>query len=159
MKERDRMRRKFLGGIVVGAASGSLMNGAIAQSRLVINDPAVVQEIEVLFATYDEALGKNDVAALSGFFWDSSFTVRFGNGEILYGISEISAYRTGVATGTPRIRERTVITTYGKDFATVSARNKAAAGKIGRTMQTWVRFSEGWRIVAAHVSTMDEPLK
>jgi len=24
-------------------------------------------------------------------------------------------------------------------------------------MQTWVRFAEGWRIVAAHVSIIDEP--
>jgi hypothetical protein len=24
-------------------------------------------------------------------------------------------------------------------------------------MQTWVRFGEGWRIVAAHVSIIDEP--
>jgi hypothetical protein len=24
-------------------------------------------------------------------------------------------------------------------------------------MQTWVRFPEGWRIVAAHVSIIDEP--
>jgi hypothetical protein len=26
-----------------------------------------------------------------------------------------------------------------------------------RQMQTWVRFPEGWRIVAAHVSNIDEP--
>jgi hypothetical protein len=24
-------------------------------------------------------------------------------------------------------------------------------------MQTWVRFAEGWKIVAAHVSVIDEP--
>jgi hypothetical protein len=24
-------------------------------------------------------------------------------------------------------------------------------------MQTWVRFTEGWRVVAAHVSMIDEP--
>jgi hypothetical protein len=29
--------------------------------------------------------------------------------------------------------------------------------KIGRQMQTWVRFPEGWRVVAAHVSMIDEP--
>jgi len=32
-----------------------------------------------------------------------------------------------------------------------------APGKVGRQMQTWVRFSDGWKIVAAHVSTIDEP--
>jgi hypothetical protein len=31
-----------------------------------------------------------------------------------------------------------------------------APGKISRQMQTWVRFPEGWCIVAAHVSTIDE---
>jgi hypothetical protein len=30
-------------------------------------------------------------------------------------------------------------------------------GKIGRQMQTWVRFPEGWRVVAAHVSFIDAP--
>jgi Protein of unknown function (DUF3225) len=30
-------------------------------------------------------------------------------------------------------------------------------GKVGRQMQTWVRFPEGWRIVAAHVSVIDQP--
>jgi len=24
-------------------------------------------------------------------------------------------------------------------------------------MQTWVKFPEGWRVVAAHVSLMDKP--
>jgi hypothetical protein len=30
-------------------------------------------------------------------------------------------------------------------------------GKVGRQMQTWVRFEEGWRVVAAHVSVINEP--
>jgi hypothetical protein len=30
------------------------------------------------------------------------------------------------------------------------------SGKVGRQMQTWVRFAEGWRVVAAHVSAIDE---
>jgi hypothetical protein len=30
-------------------------------------------------------------------------------------------------------------------------------GKVGRQMQTWVRCPEGWRVVAAHVSVIDEP--
>jgi hypothetical protein len=33
----------------------------------------------------------------------------------------------------------------------------ALPGKVGRQMQTWVRFPEGWRIVAAHVSIIAEP--
>jgi 1-carboxybiuret hydrolase subunit AtzH-like protein len=55
-------------------------------------------------------------------------------------------------------RERTDITTYGEDFATVATLSRRAnSGKLRRTMQTWVRFPQGWRIVAAHVSTIDDP--
>lgn len=128
---------------------------------MVINNPGVVREIEAEFAAYDQALAKNDVAALNGFFFDSPFTVRYGNAENLYGHSEIRAYRGAVAaSGVGPKRERTVITTYGSDFATVSTLSRRPqATKIGRTMQTWVRFPQGWRIVAAHVSTIDEPAK
>jgi hypothetical protein len=54
---------------------------------------------------------------------------------------------------------RTVFTTYGRDFAVASTlfHRDSLPGKVGRQMQTWVRFPEGWRIVAAHVSTIDEP--
>ena len=50
-----------------------------------------------------------------------------------------------------------MITTYGRDFAVASTLFHRAPGKVGRQMQTWVRFPEGWRVVAAHVSLMDEP--
>jgi hypothetical protein len=58
-----------------------------------------------------------------------------------------------------RTRSRTVITTYGRDFAVASTlfQRASAAGKVGRQMQTWVRFPEGWRVVAAHVSLIDAP--
>ena len=54
---------------------------------------------------------------------------------------------------------KTVITTYGRDFAVASTlfHRDSLPGKVGRQMQTWVRFPEGWRIVAAHVSIIDEP--
>ena len=29
-------------------------------------------------------------------------------------------------------------------------------GKVGQT-ETWVRFAEGWRVVAAHVTVIEEP--
>jgi hypothetical protein len=52
-----------------------------------------------------------------------------------------------------------VITTYGRDTAVASTLfyRDATPGKVGRQMQTWVRFAEGWKIVAAHVSVIDEP--
>jgi hypothetical protein len=53
----------------------------------------------------------------------------------------------------------TVITTYGRDFAVAPTLTHRAStpGKVGRQMQTWVRFPEGWRVMAAHVSTTDKP--
>lgn len=33
----------------------------------------------------------------------------------------------------------------------------AATLPLGRQSQTWVRFPDGWRIVAAHVSLIDPP--
>ena len=148
-------RRAFLGGLAGLGAMTAVSTDSFAQSNLSINEPGVVAEIEALFAEYNRALRDNDVAALNAFFFDSPRTVRFGNAENLYGIAEIAAYRSAVTAGSTVVREHTVITTYGNDFATVTARNAVVAGRVGRTMQTWVRFPEGWRIVAAHVSTID----
>jgi hypothetical protein len=55
--------------------------------------------------------------------------------------------------------EGTVITAYGRDMAVASTLFYRAStpGKVGRQMQTWVRFSEGWRVVAAHVSLIPIP--
>ena len=123
-----------------------------------LNDPGIVKEIEAEFAGYDTALRTNDVAALNRYFFASPTTVRFGNAENLYGYAEISAYRARAVPPIDAQRDRTVITTYGKDFATVATLSRRPnASKLGRTMQTWVRFPQGWRIVAAHVSTIDDP--
>ena len=88
-------------------------------------------------------------------------TIRYGGGENLYGYAEIKAFRAarspaGLARST---LTKTAITTYGRDFAIASTlfRRASAPGKIGRQMQTWVRFDEGWRVVAAHVSVIDDP--
>jgi len=155
MTDRTDSRRTFLGGLAGLGASVAMSSDASAQSSFRINDPSVVREIEALFSSYDRALRSNDVATLNGFFLDSPLTIRFGAGENLYGIEEIGAYRASVTSGPNVIREHTVITTYGNDVATVAARNRAVAGRVGRTMQTWIRFPQGWRIVAAHVSTIE----
>ena len=53
---------------------------------------------------------------------------------------------------------RTVITTYGRDCAVASTLfyRVSAPGKVGRQMQTWVRQPAGWRVVAAHVSMIED---
>jgi len=161
MTERGEFRRAFLTGSAGVVASAALAASAAAQSKLTINDPVVLREVEATFAGYDRALETNDVAALNGYFFDSPTTVRYGIRENLYGYSEIQAFRASVtAIGAPLRRERTVIVTYGNDFATVSTLTRPPQpGKVGRTTQTWVRFPQGWRIVGAHVSTIDEPPK
>jgi ketosteroid isomerase-like protein len=156
MTDETESRRTFLGGLAVLGASAAMCPEASAQTDYEINNPDVVEEIQALFADYDRALRGNDRAALNGYFLDSPLTVRFGNGENLYGIDEIAAYRASVAQGPNVVREHVVITTVGRDFAVVAARGRPAGGRIGRTMQTWVRFPQGWRIVAAHVSSIAE---
>lgn len=123
-----------------------------------IDIPSVKAEVEAAFAGYEAALGANNVEALQAFFWDSDKTIRYGIGENLYGSAEIAAFRAARSpAGLARTIERTVITTYGRDFATAATlfRRVSLPGKIGRQMQTWVRTDAGWRVVAAHVSVIE----
>jgi hypothetical protein len=125
-----------------------------------IDLPEVVAEVTAAFEGYERALMANDVAALNGYFRKDARTIRYGIGENLYGHDEISGFRAARSpAGIARTRDRTVIATYGRDFATASTLfyRESAPGKIGRQMQSWVRFPEGWRVVAAHVSTIEDP--
>jgi len=125
-----------------------------------IDLPDVVAEVRAAFERYEAALTSNDVAALDGLFRDDARTIRYGGGENLYGYSEIKAFRAARSpAGLGRTLSKTVITTYGRDFAVAATlfERPSAAGKIGRQMQTWVRFPDGWRIVAAHVSVIERP--
>ena len=102
----------------------------------------------------------NDVATLDEIFLNDPRTMRYGQSENLYGYKEIAAFRAARSSaGLARTLSRTVITTFGRDFATASTlfHRTTAPGKVGRQTQTWVRFAEGWRIVVGHVSLMDEP--
>jgi hypothetical protein len=123
-----------------------------------IDLPDVVAEVRREFERYERALVSNDVALLDALFRDDPRTIRYGGGENLYGFDEIKAFRAArPSAGLTRTLSQTVITTYGRDFAIASTLfdRPSVAGKIGRQMQTWVRFPEGWRVVAAHVSMID----
>jgi hypothetical protein len=126
-----------------------------------IDLPEVVTEVRAAFDAYENALVNNDVDALNKIFRDDPRTIRYGAGENLYGYDEIKSFRVARSpVGLGRTISKTVISTYGRDFAVASTlyQRPSAAGKIGRQMQTWVRFPEGWRVVAAHVSLI-EPAK
>jgi Protein of unknown function (DUF3225) len=125
-----------------------------------IDLPEVVAEVKAAFERYEKALVSNDVPVLDELFRDDPRTVRYGATEILYGYNEIKSFRAArspVALG--RKLSRTIITTFGRDFAVASTlyERPSAPGKIGRQTQTWVRFPEGWRVVVGHVSLMDKP--
>ena len=122
--------------------------------------PEVLAEVTAQFERYEKALVSNDVAELDELFRNDPRTLRYGGGENLYGYQEIMAFRAGRSPiGLGRRTERTLITTYGRDMAVASTLfyRDAMPGKVGRQMQTWVRFPEGWKIVAAHVSVINEP--
>ena len=124
-----------------------------------IDLPEVKAEVEAVFAAYEAALVGNDVATLEALFWDDPRTIRYGGAENLYGMDAIRAFRRGRSpAGLARDLSQIVITTYGRDMATTMTLfvRSHAPGRIGRQTQTWARFANGWKVVAAHVSEIDE---
>lgn len=124
-----------------------------------VNLPEPLAELTAVFEAYEVALVTNDVATLDALFLVSDHTIRYGVTENLYGYGEIAAFRAGrPSAGLARTIERTVITTYGRDFGIASTlfRRDHAPGKVGRQMQTWVRTPDGWKVAAAHVSVIAE---
>ena len=125
-----------------------------------INIAGVLAELTEVFRGYENALSSNKPERLNDFFWKSPIAVRYGVAENLYGHDEIVAYRlqraqVGGAPDRKVIRE--VITSYGRDFGTTCIDYvRSGSGLAGRQSQTWARMPEGWRIVAAHVSLLQE---
>ena len=125
---------------------------------MVVNDPEIVAELTALYPKYEAALMANDAEALIDMFWNSGHAVRFGTAENLHGFEEISAFRKArAAANLARTINRLDIVTFGRDFGSITLEfTRDLAGRIvhGRQSQTWVRFSEGWRLVSAHVSLL-----
>ncbi len=122
--------------------------------------PDVIAEVTEQFARYEKALVSNDVAVLDELFRADKRTLRYGVGENLYGYDAITAFRAARSpVGLMRKTAQTIVTTYGRDAAVASTLfyRELLPGRVGRQMQTWVRFAEGWKIVAAHVSVIEEP--
>jgi hypothetical protein len=121
-----------------------------------INIPEVVAEVTQAFQRYERALVANDVVTLDALFWNSPHTLRYGIGENLYGHAAIAAFRSGrPSIDLTRRLDNTVITTYGRDFATANTEFQREGSTLtGRQSHVWIRTDEGWRIAAAHVSLM-----
>jgi len=121
-----------------------------------VDRPAILNEVTTAFYRYEQALISNDIDVLDELFWDDARTVRYGATENLYGIAAIRDFRNARPSGgLERVLRNTTITTFGDDMAVASTEfTRENSEKIGRQMQTWMKFPWGWRIVAAHVSVM-----
>ena len=124
-----------------------------------INLPDVLAEVKAVFQRYESALVNNDVAVLDELFHDDPLTIRYGAAANLHGHAAIAALRAArPSQGLARELSDTVITTYGRDFATANTLfHRAGSPRTGRQSQTWMRTPAGWRVVSAHVSQIDGP--
>ena len=127
---------------------------------LEVNRPEVVDEITLLFEAYEAALVDKNIEVLDNTFWVSEHTIRYAMHENGYGFDEIHQHRVSRKKG-PGIKEerrRLEILTLGNRFATVNLEFKIRGTKdVGRQTQTWVKFpTTGWKVVTAHVSTMEK---
>jgi hypothetical protein len=156
------MKRALLSALVIFAVCGpvSAQQQSVPMAGMEIDLPEVVAEVKAAYDRYNEAINSGNIAVLNATFRNDPRTIRYGQAENLYGYKEIEGFRARAQPlNPPRTLSRTVITTYGRDFAVASTLTHRASlpGRVGRQMQTWVRFPDGWRVVAAQVSTIDEP--
>lgn len=120
---------------------------------MIINDPALLAEVTAAFRAYERALMEDDIPAMDALFHDAPTTNRYGVGEVLYGIEAIRAFRKGRGGSPQRRLGRVAITVYGDSFATADAEFfREGSERRGRQTQSWVKFSDGWKVVSAHVS-------
>lgn len=119
---------------------------------MIINDPKIVAEVKAQFDRYERALMTDDLDGMDQLFHDAPTTVRYGVGEVLYGMDEIREFRKGRGGSPQRRLGRVFISTFG-DVATANAEFfREGTDRRGRQSQTWIRFEDGWKIVSAHVS-------
>ncbi len=129
------------------------MSVAPDNANTAIDLPDVVADVRAAFDAYERALMADDIAAMDALFHHAATTVRYGVGEVLYGIDEIREFRKGRGGSPQRRLGRVQITTFGRDFATANAEFfRDGSARRGRQSQSWVRFADGWKVVSAHVS-------
>ena len=120
---------------------------------MTIDDPHVVAEVAAAFHEYERALMADDIPAMDRLFHQAPSTIRYGVGEVLYGIEAIREFRKGRGGSPQRRLGRVAIHSFGRDVATANAEfYREGSDRRGRQSQTWVRFTDGWKVVSAHVS-------
>jgi ketosteroid isomerase-like protein len=121
-----------------------------------INLPDVIAEVRAVFDRYEAALQAGDIPVMEELFWKHPATTRYGVGENLHGWQAISDFRRSGKLGKfRRTLINTIITTYGRDFATANTEyQRDGEATSGRETKTLLRTADGWRIVSAHASLL-----
>jgi hypothetical protein len=143
-----------------GSQWGGFTASGPQQSHPTATGVDVAGEVRAAFERYELALRDGDVATLTELFWDDPRTRRFGVADRQQGAAEIAEWRRAhpsVPAGR-RLRD-TVVLPLGDGAAVVTTLfenpglfDHPGGAVEGRQSQTWFRFPQGWRIVAAHVS-------
>ena len=123
-----------------------------------VNIPEVIEEVTRAFMAYEKALFENDVDIINRLFWNDTKTLRYGPNGTLISHEALSAFRRNrVTDGVRRVLKNTSIITFGRDYAVANteANDENIPGTV-RQSQTWVRTDEGWKIVSAHVSYLQD---
>ena len=123
-----------------------------------VNIPEVIEEVTKAFMSYEKAIAEIDVEMINRLFWDEPKTLRYGPNGTLISHAALSAFRRNrVTDGVRRTLKNTSIVTFGHDFAVANAEaDDENVSGTGRQSQTWVRTADGWRIVSAHVSYLED---
>ncbi len=120
---------------------------------MTVNDPVLLAEVTAAFAAYERALMADDLPAMDALFHDAPTTNRFGVGEVLWGMEAIREFRKGRGGSPQRRLGQVAIAVYSNAFATVDAEFfREGSDRRGRQSQAWVKFTDGWKVVSAHVS-------
>ena len=124
-----------------------------------IQQPEALAELHVLFEAYEAAFMANDTEALNNFFWCDPRVTRYGIADKQWGHEALVAYRAGVPPPDfTRELHDVRITTFGPDTAVAMCEfTRSDTPLRGFQTQTWVRLTEGWKIVSAHVSMLPWP--
>src|SRR5258707_12447018 len=112
-----------------------------AKTNLEIDLPQVVAEVRAAYDRYNNAVNSGNIAILNSTFRDDPRTIRYGQAENLYGYKEIEGFRAAARPlDPPRTLSKTVITTYGRDFALASLLTSPAndPGQSGVLLKTCV---------------------
>jgi hypothetical protein len=120
----------------------------------VLDQPEVVAEVLAAFHRYEHALRTGDLDTLTELFWDDPRCLRYGVADRQRGAVAIAAWRRQHPTVPPgrRLRETDVLAVDDHTAVVNTLFDHPGRHTEGRQSQTWVRFADGWRIVAAHVS-------